>query len=341
MLLQQAEEIAAMACVKRRSFLQGAAGLALLGADVGSLAAALAQSDGWPARPVKFIVPLAAGGGLDFVARILGEYLTRELGQQIYVENRTGAGGTIGIDAAINSPPDGYSLLVTNDNVASAPYVLGLNVDYLAHLLPVVEIGRQPQSVAVHPSLGIATLDELTALAKRTPGMGVATSGVGTNQHVLLEWFAREAGVKFDHVPYRGAGQAINDLIAGHVKIGFLGPTAVLPHYKAGTLRMLAQTGPKRARTIPEVPTLQEQGFPGLALESWYAVFAPLGTPAGAIAKLNAAINKGLADLATQESFAKGATEATGGTPEQLAAAAREDSDKYARLVKELNIRTR
>jgi tripartite-type tricarboxylate transporter receptor subunit TctC len=325
----------------RRRLLQGAAALSFAGAKLGGLGAACAQAEGWPTRPVKFIVPLAAGGGLDFVARIVGEYLSRELGQQVYIENRTGAGSTIGIDAAIKSPPDGYSLLVTNDNVASAPHVLQLNVDYLKDLVPVVEIGRQPQSVAVHPSLGIATLDELTAMAKKTPGLGVATSGAGTNQHVLLEWFAREAGIKLDHVPYRGAGQAINDLIAGHVKIGFLGPTAVLPHYKAGTLRMLAQTGPTRARTMPEVPTLQELGYAGVTLESWYAVFAPLGTPAPVVARLNAAVNKSLADAGTQESFGKGATEATGGTPEQLAAAAREDSDKYARLVKELNIRLR
>jgi len=328
-----------MVGIGRRSFLQGAAAASALtgGRFVDT---ALAQTEPWPARPIKFIVPLAAGGGLDFVARIVGDYLTRELGQQIYVENRTGAGGTIGIDAAIKSPPDGYSLLVTNDNVASAPYVLALNLDYLKDLMPVVELGRQPQSIAVHPTLGVASLDELVAMAKRTPNMGVATSGVGTNQHVLLEWFSREAGVKFDHVPYRGAGQAINDLVAGHVKIGFLGPTAVLPHYKAGGLRMLAQTGQRRGRTMPEVPTLQELGLQ-VALESWYAVFAPLGTPREVVARLNAAINKSLADAETQERFGKGATEPTGGTPEELARYAREDADKYARLVRELNIRTR
>jgi tripartite-type tricarboxylate transporter receptor subunit TctC len=337
----QSEDDAAMGSIGRRGFLIGAAAaLSLTGGAVGRLGAALAQAETWPARPIKFIVPLAAGGGLDFVARIIGDYLTRELGQQIYVENRTGAGGTIGIDAAIKSPPDGYSLLATNDNVASAPHVLALNVDYLKDLMPVVELGRQPQSIAVHPTLGVASLDELIAMAKRTPGMGVATSGVGTNQHVLLEWFSRETGVKLDHVPYRGAGQAINDLVAGHVKIGFLGPTAVLPHYQAGTLRMLAQTGPRRGRTMPEIPTLQELGYQ-VALESWYAVFAPLGTPQAVVARLNVAINKGLADAGTQGSFGKGATEPTGGTPEELGRFAREDSDKYARLVRELNIRTR
>jgi len=321
----------------RRRFVHGTGAALLAGAAPLSAFAA----EAWPTKPVKFIVPLAAGGGLDFVARIIGDHLSRELGQQVFIENRTGAGGTIGIDAAIKSPPDGYSLLVTNDNVASAPHVLQLNVDYLNDLLPVVEIGRQPQAIAVHPTLGVNTLQELVAMAKQTPGMGCATSGVGTNQHVLLEWFSKAAGIRFDHVPYRGAGQAINDLIAGHVKIGLLGPTALMPHYKAGNLKMLAQSGPKRARSMPEIPTIAELGYKDVALESWYAVFAPLGTPKAAIDRINAAVNKALADPSTSESFGKGATEGTGGTPAQLGTSARGDSDKYARLIKELNIRTR
>jgi tripartite-type tricarboxylate transporter receptor subunit TctC len=295
----------------------------------------------WPSRPVRFIVPLAAGGGLDFVARIVGEHMSRELGQQVFVENRTGAGGTIGIDAAIKSAPDGYSILITNDNVASAPHVLKLNVDFLKDLMPVALLGRQPQALAVHPSLAaVNSVADLVALVKARPGMGCATSGVGSNQHVLLEWFARQAGIKLDHVPYRGAGQAINDVLAGHVLVAFLGPTALIPHYKAGTLRLLAQTGERRSRSMPDVPTLQESGFPGLSLESWYAGFAPLGTPPAVLAQLNAAMNKALADPQTREHFLKSATEPVGGTPEDLARAARTDSEKYARLIAELNIRT-
>ena len=304
-------------------------------------AQAPASDQTWPTRPVRFIVPLAAGGGLDFVARVVGEYLSRELGQQVFIENRTGAGGTIGVDAAIKSPPDGYSVLVTNDNVASAPHVLRLNVDYLKDLVPVVEIGRQPQALAVHPSLAdVKSVADLVALVKQRPGMGCATSGVGSNQHVLLEWFAKAAGIKLDHVPYRGAGQAINDLIAGHVQVAFLGPTALLPHHQAGGLRLLAQSGDVRSRSLPEVPTLQELGFQGMTLESWYTAFVPLGTPPAIVARLNAAIGKALSDSATRESFLKTATEPVGGSPEQLARSARADSDKYARLVRELNIRT-
>src|SRR3954452_20623773 len=139
----------------------------------------------YPNRPVRFIVPLAAGGGLDFVARIVSEYVSRTLGQQVYVENKTGAGGTIGIDTAIKSPPDGYSLLLTNDNVASAPHVMRLNVDFLKDLMPVSLLGRQPQVLAVHPSFAVNSVAEMVAAVKKAGTLGCATSGVGSNQHVL------------------------------------------------------------------------------------------------------------------------------------------------------------
>jgi tripartite-type tricarboxylate transporter receptor subunit TctC len=301
----------------------------------------VARAQDWPSRPVRFIVPLAAGGGLDFVARVVGEHMSRELRQQVVIENRTGAGGTIGIDTAIKSPPDGYSVLITNDNITSAPHVMRLNVDFLKDLLPVCMLGRQPQGLAVHPSIGaVNSVADLVALVKQKPGMGCATSGVGSNQHVLLEWFAKQAGIKLDHVPYRGAGQAINDLVAGHVQVGFLGPTALIPHSKAGTLRLLAQSGETRSRSLPDVPTLQESGFAGLTLESWYAAFVPLGTQPAVIARLNAAANKALADTGTREQFLTSATEPVGGTPENLASDARQDFEKYARLISELNIRT-
>jgi tripartite-type tricarboxylate transporter receptor subunit TctC len=334
-----------MSKVSRRRFIGVAtAGLALGGSLPGARLAGAqgtAAPDGsWPSRPVRFIIPLAAGGGLDFVARVVGEYISRELRQQVFIENRTGAGGTIGIDTAIKSTPDGYSVLVTNDNVASAPHVMRLNTDFLKDLLPISLLGRQPQALAVHPSLtAVNSVADLVTLAKQQPGMGCATSGVGSNQHVLLEWFAKQAGIKLDHVPYRGAGQAINDLVAGHVKVAFLGPTALIPQYKAEKVRLLAQSGETRSRSLPEIPTLVESGYPGLTLESWYAAFAPLGTPPAVIARLNAAISTALADPATRELFLKSATEPVGGTPNDLERAARADSDKYARLVSELNIR--
>lgn len=318
-----------------------AAYAAVAGASLLRVRDALAQgaADGWPNRPVRFIVPLAAGGGLDFVARVVGDTVSRGLGQQVVIENRTGAGGTIGIETAIKSTPDGYAVLVTNDNVAAAPYVLGLSVDYLKDLMPVSLLSRQPLALAVHPTLRVSTLDELLAVARQRSGLGCATSGVGSNQHVLLEWFNKLAGIKLDHVPYRGAGQAINDFIAGHVQIALLGPTALMPHYRAGSIRLVAQSGEARSPSLPDVPTFEEAGFKGLVLESWFAAFVPLGTPAAIVARLNAEMDKAARNDSNRKRMLDTATEPVGGPPENLARVARQDAEKYARLVKELNIR--
>jgi tripartite-type tricarboxylate transporter receptor subunit TctC len=244
------------------------------------------------------------------------------------------------MDLAMKSPPDGYTILITNDNAASAPHIMSLTYDYTKELVPVCYLGRQSQILAVHSSLGVKTVAELVAYVKANPGLGFATSGVGTNQHVVGEWFKREAGIKIDHVPYRGAGQAINDLIAAHVKIAFLGPTALKPHYDAGTLRLLAQSGSKRAPTLPEVPTLEDAGYKGLVLDAWYGAFVPQGTPPAIIARLNTEMNKSLTDAKLLENFTKGAVEPIGGNADELGKLARGDSEKYAKLVKELEIKT-
>ena len=181
---------------------------------------------------------------------------------------------------------------------------------------------------------------ELVAAVKKAPGMGCATSGVGSNQHVLMEWFSKAADVRLDHVPYRGAGQAINDLIAGHVKIGCLGPTATLPQAAAGKIKLLAQSGDARSASMPDLPTLQEAGYKGVAIESWFACFAPIGTPPAIIARLNAEIDKAMRDQASRDTLFKAATDAVGGPAEQLARLAREDSEKYARIVREVSIKT-
>jgi tripartite-type tricarboxylate transporter receptor subunit TctC len=320
--------------VVRRRFVQGAVAAAALPA-----LSPAARAQTYPTRPIRFIVPLAPGGGLDFVARLFGEYLSRSIGQQIYIENKLGAGGMIGIETAARSPPDGYSVLVTNDNVASAPHVLRVNTDYVKDLVPVTQLSQQTLVLAVHSSFEVKSVAELVAAAKAKPGMGFATSGVGSNQHILGEWFAKEAGIKLDHVPYRGAGQAVNDFIAGHILVGVLGPTALIPHFKTGTLRCLAQSSSKRADSLPDVPTLEEAGFKGMVLDAWYGAFVPSATPEPVIARLNAELNKAAADPATRESLLQTATEPVGGSAAQFAAVVREDSAKYARLAKELGIR--
>jgi tripartite-type tricarboxylate transporter receptor subunit TctC len=322
--------------IGRRSFIKGAGGLALA-SGVGLAAPAIAQEK-WPTKPIRFTVPLAPGGAIDFVARQCGQILSNNLGQQVVVENRTGAGGTLGMDSVMRSAPDGYTFLITNDNAASAPHILKLSYDYTKVLMPVIDIGHQPQVFAVHPSLGVNSVKEYVEYAKKNPGVGFASSGVGSNQHVIGEWFAREAKIKIEHVPYRGAGQAVTDLLAGHVKSAFLGPTALINHHRAGAIKIIAQTSAKRAPTLTEIPTLEESGYKGLVLEAWYAAFAPAGTPPDIIKQLNAAFQQALADPKLLENFTKGSLEAIGGSPEALGKLAQADSEKYARLVKELNI---
>ena len=329
-----------MKMIGRRKFLKASAATALFGLGGSMAAPAVFAQAAYPNKSIKFIVPLAPGGAIDFIARALGERLQQQTGQTIVVENRTGAGGTIGMDTAMKSDPDGYTVLITNDNAASAPHIMHLSYDYTKELLPVCFLGRHGQILAAHKTLGVTSVKELVEYVKKNPGLGLATSGVGSNQHVLCEWFAREAGIKLEHVPYRGAGQAINDLIAAHVKTAFLGPTSMIPHWKAGTLNLLGQSTAKRNPTLPEIPTLVEGGYKGLVLEAWYGAFVPKGTPAAIVATLNAEMNKALKDPKLVDILTKGAMEGVGGAPDEIGKLAQADSEKYARLVKELNIRT-
>jgi tripartite-type tricarboxylate transporter receptor subunit TctC len=318
----------------RRRFMRGAAA-----AVATPVLSRVAMAQAYPARPIRFIVPLAPGGGLDFVARLVGEHMSRTIGQQVYLENKLGAGGMIGIETAAKSPPDGYSVLVSNDNVASAPHVLRVNTDFVKDLVPVIELSRQTLVLAVHASFNVKSVAELIAAAKARPGMSFATSGVGSNQHILGEWFAKEAGIKLEHVPYRGGGQAVNDFIAGHILVGVLGPTALIPHYKAGTLRFLAQSTKVRTQSLPDVPTFEEAGMSGVVLETWYGAFVPPGTPGAVIARLNAEMNRAVSDPAVRDSLLQTATEPVGGSAERFARVLQEDSARYARLAKELDIK--
>lgn len=302
--------------------------------------AAGADAQSYPTKPIRFIVPFPAGGSTDIAARLVGDYVSRALGQQVVIENKSGANGNIGIEAAAKSAADGYTILVTADAVASNPHVFHLNLDPTKDLVPIVQLSRQPMVLAAHPSLGVSTIAELTALAKREPGQRYATgSGVGSPQHMVVQWYAQIAGVRMEQVPYRGGGQAINDLIAGHIKLGSLGSTPLIPHYQAGTIKLLAQSTKARSASLPEIPTFEEAGIKGLVLDQWLGVFAPAGTSPAITARLNAEINNALKDAAVRKGFADSGQEPVGGTLEEFTHFVRDDYAMFGRLVKELNIK--
>ena len=312
--------------------------VALLALIVMSAAPALAQD--WPTRPIHFVVPFPAGGSTYIGARVVGEYLSRTLGQQVVVENKSGANGNIGIEGVAKSAPDGYTVLIGTDAVSGNPSVYKMNIDPLKDLVPVIQLSRQPIALAAHPSLGVNSLAELTTLAKQQPGLRFATgSGVGSLQAMVALWYAKIAGITLEQVPYRGGGQAINDLIAGHVKLGSLGSSPLIPHYKAGALKILAQSMATRSPALADVPTFQEAGMKGLVVDQWTGVLLPAGTPAAIAARLNAEVNKALSDETIRKSFVEQAQEPIGGTAADFAKLVREDLEKYSRLVKELDIK--
>ena len=226
-------------------------------------------------------------------------------------------------------------MLVAPQDLSSNPHVYKMSVDPLKALMPVVQISRQSMVLAAHPSLGVGTLSELTALAKQQPGLQFGTgSGVGSSQAMVALWYAKLAGVTLKQVPYRGGAPAINDLIGGHVKLGVLGSTPLIPHYKAGTLKLLAQSTATRAPSLPNVPTFREEGFSELVLDQWIGVFVPTGTPEAIAERLNAALR----DEGVRKGLADQAQEPVGGAAEAYARYVREESEKFGRLVKELNI---
>ena len=269
--------------------------LTLAALPFGLAVSGIARAQSYPAKPIRFVVPFPAGGSTDVAARLIAECLTRAFAQQVYVENKSGANGTIGVEEAAKSGPDGYTILVTTDAVASNPHVYHTNID------PSQGPG------ADHPAVAPADRPRRSSLARRQFTRGIDCTGkaaagpairnrkrVGSAQQMAVQWFAQIAGLKFEQVPYRGGGQAINDLLGGHVKLGSLGSTPLMPHYKAGTLRLLAQTTQARSPALPDVPTYQEAGIQGLVLDQWLGVFASARTSPDIIARLNAEIARRL-----------------------------------------------
>ena len=317
----------------RRRFLALAAGAAALPA-----VSRIAMAQAYPTRPVRFIVPFPPGGSTDPAARFIAESMSRSFSQRVYVENRTGANGIIGIEAAARSAPDGHTVLIIPNVVMTNPYAYKINTDPLKDLIPVIQLSRQPLVLAVHPALGVNSLAELVALAKQQPGLSYGIAGGINAPSMNFEWFARLAGVSFEPVQYRGGGPMVLDLIAGHVKIGIADSTTLIPHYRAGTLRLLAQTTERRSPGLPDIPTFQEVGINGMVFDNWVGVFVPAGTPAAIVDRLNGGIGKALADPAVRQKFLEADQEPVGGSRAPFARFVLDEYVKYGRLAKELNI---
>lgn len=251
---------------------------------------ALAQGTKWPERPVKVVVPFAAGGPNDVVARLWVDRLTMALGQQFIVDNRGGASGMIGSEAAARAAPDGYTLLLASSSTLGlVPVVAKVNFDPLKDFTPMARVGDLIQGLAVNPSLKATTVAELVALAKAAPGkIAWGTPGSGTGSHLMVVNFNRRAEVDILHVPYRGSADVLNDLIAGHVQV--MSDIVVLPHVRAGKLRLLAMVGEERHPSFPDTPTLAEQGFPNITPTTFYGIYGPAGVSRDIVDKVNTAV---------------------------------------------------
>lgn len=310
----------------------------MMGLLVLALGIGAAQAQGYPSRPVKLIVPFSAGGAVDVPARLVAQKLAELWGQGVVVDNRPGAGSTIGADVVAKSAPDGHTLLLTsNTHVISAHLYRKLTYDAIADFEPVIEVGSAPNVLVVHPSFQARTVGELIVQAKANPGaIDYASSGNGSAQHLFCALFASMAGIRLNHVPYKGSGQATTDLLAGRVPVSCPGVNNVLQYIKTGKLRALAVTSGRRSPQLPDVPTMAEAGVPGYEATLWIGILAPKGTPRPIVSKLQTDIERVLALEALQQGFAATGTEIHPRPGSDLAALMREENRRWGKLVAEI-----
>jgi tripartite-type tricarboxylate transporter receptor subunit TctC len=316
--------------MKRRRFLHLAAGAAALAAG-----ARIVRAQAYPTRPVRWVVGYPAGGSTDIVARLMGNWLAERLGQSFVIENKPGAGTNLAVQAVVNSPPDGYTLLfATVTNAINTSFYETLPFNFLRDIAPVAALAELPFVMEVNPSVPAKTLPEFIAYAKANPGkVTMASFGVGTISHLAIELLKVMTGVTLLHVPYRGGAPMVVDLLSGQVQAGIDALPNSLPHIRSGALRALALTGPTRSDVVPEVPTVGET-VPGYDVSGWTGVGVPAGTPPEIIATLNREINAGLADPRIKAHLA-----ALGGRPivlsaQELGKVWAADTEKWAKLVK-------
>jgi len=302
-----------------------------------AIAPAGAHAQAYPVKPVRIIVPYPPGGATDIFARLLGAKLAEPLGQQVVIEQRPGAGGVIGAEAAAKSPPDGYTLWVGQaSNLAINQHLMGkLPYDPVRDFVPITLIAAAPNLLVVHPSLPVHRVKDLVALAKARPGaINYASAGNGSPGHLAAEYFKTLAGIDMVHIPYKGAAPALTDVIAGHASLYFTSPLSAKPHVQSGRLRQIAVTSARRFPPLPEVPTMAESGFADIDISSWWGLLAPAGVPRDIIARLHADTVRVLNGVELKDRLAsQGAIVATD-SPEQFAAHIRSEIANWGRIVK-------
>ena len=321
---------------ERRRVLAAVALLALAGA------APVAFAEAWPDKPIRLIVGFAPGGFTDVLGRLIGQKLSERLGQPVLVENKAGAAGTRGADLVAKSRADGYTLLLAHSNSNSvAPSLYPkLPYDVIKDFTPIIAVANTPLLLTVNPNVPAKNVKEFIALARSKPnGLRFASSGGGSAQHLAAERFQLATGTEMTHIPYKGSGQAIVDLLSGQVELNFESPPNVMTHAKAGKLRLLAVTSAKRSPILPDVPTMAEAGVRNAEMLQWFAVMGPAKLPADITRKLNTEIAAILKQPDVQEKIASQGGEIMGGTPEEFARFLATDTAAFGRLVKEANIK--
>ena len=296
-----------------------------------------AQTD-YPNKPIRLIVPFPAGGGTDIYARLIANKLTERLKWIVIVDNKPGAGGNIGVDAAAKSPPDGYTIVIgQTSNLAINPSLYKkLPYDPLKDLTPIILVADSAMALVVPAQSPYKTLNDFVSAAKQKPGdVSFGYSGNGTVAHLTGVVFQSTSGIKLQHVPYKGAAQALTDLMGGSIESYMSSATTVVGHVRGGKLRALAVTGKKRLESMPEVPTIGESGYPGFDAVSWFGLLAPAGTPAAIVERINTEVNKILTLPDVKEKIASEGGEPIGGTPQEFARILAEELPRWAKLVKE------
>jgi tripartite-type tricarboxylate transporter receptor subunit TctC len=314
--------------------------LRLLLAAALACASAAASSQQYPAKPVKIIVGFPPGGGNDFIARFVAARLSVNLGQQFIVENRPGAGGTVGVEAGLKAPPDGYTLTLISNSYTVNPSLYKLRFDPLADMTPVIQISQGPYLVVVHPSLPVTTLGELIALAKRDPErIDFASSGQGSVGHLATELFAAMAGFRLNHVPYKGTGPALTDTIGGQTNALLGSVASTLPHVRAGRLRALAVTTAHRLAAEPNIPTVAEAGVPGYETTLWHGLIGPKGLPATIVERVNAEVTRVLELKEAADQLQSDGVSPAGGTPREFRETIRREIDLWRRVVRDAGVK--